>query len=155
MENSSRLFDDRAPMGESADRVSQLREEWRMTREALMELQLLGMPRVNLLLIGVSGVIQNVLELLVPDLQQPVTTWRRGERLVLPPTARHGTIILHGVDGLGRDDQHRLLEWLERAAGKTQVVCTSSAALLPRVRSGSFLDTLYYVLNTVCVDVTA
>ena len=31
----------------------------------------------------------------------------------------------------------------------------SSASLLPRVEAGVFTDTLYYRLNTVCVDVTA
>jgi hypothetical protein len=31
----------------------------------------------------------------------------------------------------------------------------TSASLLPRVQSGAFVDTLYYRLNTVCVDVTA
>jgi DNA-binding NtrC family response regulator len=34
------------------------------------------------------------------------------------------------------------------------VVSTSPAPLIPRVHSGLFIDTLYYRLNTVCVDVT-
>jgi transcriptional regulator of acetoin/glycerol metabolism len=47
-----------------------------------------------------------------------------------------------------------LLDWMEHADGRTQVVSTSSAALLPRVQCGAFIDTLYYRLTTVCVDVT-
>ena len=62
--------------------------------------------------------------------------------------------MLHDVGALTTDDQLRLLDWLERAEGRTQVVSTSSAPLLPRVHAGSFIDTLYYRLNTVCVDVT-
>jgi transcriptional regulator of acetoin/glycerol metabolism len=34
-------------------------------------------------------------------------------------------------------------------------VSTTPAPLLPRVESGKFIDTLYYRLNTVCVDATA
>ena len=46
-----------------------------------------------------------------------------------------------------------LLRWLERATGRTQVVSTTSTSLLPRVQDGTFVDTLYYRLNTVCLDV--
>ena len=52
------------------------------------------------------------------------------------------------------DDQLRLLDWLERAKGRTQVVSTSSGPVLPRVHSGDFIERLYYRHNTVCVDVT-
>jgi transcriptional regulator of acetoin/glycerol metabolism len=52
-------------------------------------------------------------------------------------------------------EQIRLLEWLALAAGRTQVISTSVAPLFPRVQAGSFIDTLYYRLNTVYVDVTA
>jgi DNA-binding NtrC family response regulator len=34
------------------------------------------------------------------------------------------------------------------------VVSTTSAPLLPRVEAGEFNATLFYRLNTVCVDVT-
>ena len=53
------------------------------------------------------------------------------------------------------DDQLRLVDWLERAKGRTQVVSTSSVPVLPRVHSGGFIERLYYRLNTVCVDVTS
>ena len=63
--------------------------------------------------------------------------------------------MLHDTGSLPADDQLRLLDWLERAEGRTQVVSTSSTPLLPLVHSGRFIDTLYYRLNTVCVDVTS
>jgi hypothetical protein len=62
--------------------------------------------------------------------------------------------VLRDVHGLTPADQLELLDWLELAEGRTQVVSTSSTPLLPRVHSGEFIDTLYYRLNTVCVDVT-
>jgi len=47
-----------------------------------------------------------------------------------------------------------LLDWLDRAAGRTQVVSMTPASLWPRVQAGEFMDRLYYRLNTVCMDVT-
>jgi sigma-54-interacting transcriptional regulator len=63
-------------------------------------------------------------------------------------------MILQDVDALTHADQRRLLDWLDQAAGRTQVVSTTPAPLLPRVQAGAFIDRLYYRLNTVCMDVT-
>ena len=130
------------------DSASQLREDCRLARAA----------RVNLLVIHGEGVIQDVLEWLMLDLQGPIATpvarWRTGEQLVLPTVSRARTMILQDVGALTRADQHRLLDWLDRAAGRTQVVSTTPASLWPRVQAGAFIDRLYYRLNTVCMDVT-
>ena len=138
----------------SRDRRLRLEEEWRMTRAALLELQRLGKPRVNLLFTGMDVVVKNVLQVLGPDLRQPITTWRRGEPLVLPPTSNTGTLILHNVGTLSREDQRRLLEWMDQAPGRTQIVSTAPAPLLAAIQDGEFIDTLYRRLSTVCVDVT-
>jgi transcriptional regulator of aromatic amino acid metabolism len=61
-------------------------------------------------------------------------------------------VILQDVGALTRADQHRLLDWLDDAAGRTQVVSTTPAPLWPRVQAGAFIDRLYYRLNTVCMD---
>jgi transcriptional regulator of acetoin/glycerol metabolism len=53
------------------------------------------------------------------------------------------------------EEQRRLLEWLQETAGRTRVVSTTSAPLLPLVEDGVFLDTLYYRLNTVYVELPA
>jgi transcriptional regulator of acetoin/glycerol metabolism len=125
-----------------------------MARAAHVDLLLMGMPRVNLLLIAADGVVRYVIESLLLDLQEPITRWKPGERLPLPAPSDGGTLVLHDVGSLTTDEQLRLLDWLERAAGRTQVVSTSSTPLLPRVDAGAFIDMLYYRLNTVCVDVT-
>lgn len=129
-----------------------LPDDWLLAREALMDLQLVRMPRVNLLLVGPDSVIQNVLEMLRPSLQTPIENWCPSQRLALPPFT--GTMVLRDVDALTLEDQRRLVGWLELCVGRTQVISTTSFPLLPRVEAGTFLDTLYYRLNTVCVDVT-
>jgi hypothetical protein len=134
---------------------SQLPDHWRLARAAHVDLLLMGMPRVNLLLIAPDGVVRFVLESLLLDLKEPIVRWRPGDRLVLPPAADTGTLVLQEAGALSAEDQLQLLDWLEQAEGRTQVVSTSTTALLPRVHAGGFIDTLYYRLNTVCVDVTS
>lgn len=119
------------------------------------DLLLMGMPPVNLLLTGGHGVIRNVLGALLKDFDGPIAAWYPGERLVLPQDPLAGPIILHEVGLMGYEDQLQLLEWLEQRVGRTQVVSTTSAPLMPQVEAGAFNDTLYYRLNTFSVDVNA
>ena len=119
------------------------------------ELRLVEQHRVNLLLMGQHDIVQPMVDALSARFHQPVGTWSPGERLVLPPAERTGTMVLNDVGALGLQDQIQLLEWLSTASGRTQVVSTTPSPLLPRVQSGKFIDTLYYRLNTVCVDTTS
>ena len=143
----------RAPLSRAYE--SRSREDCRRARAAYVSLQLLGMPRVNVLLIGIDGMVWNVLRTLLPDLREPITSWCPGERLVLPREERTGTLILHDVGAMAPRDQLQLLGWLQSTARRTQVVSMTSVPLLPRVRCGAFLDALFYRLNIVSVDVTA
>mgnify|MGYP003398537989 CR=1 FL=1 len=155
MENPAQVFGGTPQAGGPIPPSSTLPDHWRMARAAHVDLLLMGMPRVNLLLTAPDGVVRFVLESLLLDLQEPIERWRIGQKLALPATDDSGTLVLHEVGTLPTDDQLRLLDWLERAEGRTQVISTSTAALLPRVHAGGFIDTLYYRLNTVCVDVAS
>jgi hypothetical protein len=126
----------------------------RLAQAASEELLLMGMPRVNVLLAGRNDVVRPVLHALLGKVQKPIVSWCPGEPLALPPIERTGTLVLQEVGELGLREQIQLLEWSGRAMGNTQVISTTSAALLPRVGAGAFIDTLYYRLNTVYVDVT-
>jgi hypothetical protein len=112
------------------------------------ELPFLGSLGANLLLIGLSGASRDRFEASLA--QGPVKTWEPGQPLVLPSD---GTLFLHEVGSLTHDDQVRLLAWLERNSGRTRVICTASTSLFPQVEAGRFIDTLYYRLNTVSLDV--
>ena len=71
-----------------SDSVAQHREDWRVARSVHADLVLMGMPHVNLLLTGADGVISNVLDTLLPDLEEPIARWSAGERAVLPSLAQ-------------------------------------------------------------------
>jgi transcriptional regulator of acetoin/glycerol metabolism len=111
------------------------------------------MMTANLLLNGVNSANRERIEGSLVRPRRPITRWQPGEPLVLPSSASTGTLILHDVGLLPHDDQLRLLTWLEHSAGRTRVVCTTSASLYDHVEAGAFNETLYYRLNILLVDV--
>jgi len=131
-----------------------LADDSRLARGATEQLFFMGMPRVNVLLAGKDEVIRLVLQTLRAHVQQPVSSWSPSDPFTLPPRDRSGTLILHEVGALAIREQIRLLEWSARGMRGTQVISTTSEPLFPRVRAGAFIDTLYYRLNTVYIDVT-
>ncbi len=155
MENPSKVLDGVTHAAQPLIGGPPLLKDWHVAREAQVSLLLMGNPRVNLLLIGIDAGVWNVLETLLLNIDPPVTTWCPGDTLALPPPGLTGTLILHDVGTMTPEEQRHLLDWLDRAAGRTQVVCTTPTPLMPRVKSGAFMDKLYYRLNTICVDVTA
>jgi hypothetical protein len=155
MESSLQSFPNSKHPGGPVSRRSTLPDHWRMARAAHVDLLLMGLPRVNLLLIAPDGVVRYVLESLLLDLQEPVARWRPGDDFAPPAIDEGGTFVLHEAGTLAHDQQIRMLDWLERMDGRMQVVTTSSTPLLPRVQAGGFIEVLYYRLNTVCVDVVS
>jgi hypothetical protein len=151
MENPPKFAEGSARATRPVDRTKE-KSDTLQALAAREDLLRMGLPRVNLLFTGADGVIRNVLETLLGNLQQPIASWSPGQPLVLPPADRTGTIVLHDVGALGIQDQIRLLEWLGLSMGRTQVVSTSAFPLLPRVEAGTFIDNLYYRLNMVYMD---
>jgi Sigma-54 interaction domain len=153
MENRFRVTATSPRAAESRDRQT-YSEELRLAEAAQEELLLMGMPRVNVLIAGRAASVRPVIDTLLSNVQKPIACWFSGEPLVLPAVDRVGTLMLTDVGAMGLHDQIQLLEWLARAMGRAQVISTTETPLLPRVRAGSFIDTLYYRLNMVYLDVT-
>jgi hypothetical protein len=135
--------------------VARLREDWRTARSAHAELVRLGIPRTNVLVTGSDEVVENLLDMLLPDVREPVGRWRPGEQLLLPPPVLIGTMIFQDVGEMPYADQRELLSWLTTATGRTQVLSTTTESLLPAVERGDFIESLYYRLNIISVDATS
>ena len=131
------------------------RTYWPMARAANLDLHLIGRQRVNLLLTGTDELVDEALTRVRPNLRGPIEAWTPHAPLQLPPPTQSGTLILRDVEALSAIDPNRLLRWMDLAAGRTQVISTSSSSLLALVESGMFNDRLYYRLNVACVDLTA
>ena len=134
--------------------VLQIGEDSRLPREAVRDLQIVGIRRSNLLLEGPAGAIRAALGRLWPGPDEPMLVWSPGQPLELPPTGRVATLLLCDVSELTLHDQLRLLRWLDQAVGRIRVVSTSAVPVWPLVNAGRFNDVLYYRLNTVCVDLS-
>jgi len=153
MENRSNSFIHQAGGATGTSTVLQIREEWRLAREAHKDLQVAGMPRTNLLLVGSPGATRIVMEMLWLELREPILTWRPGQPLELPAPGRASTLVLHDINELTGDEQHRMLRWMDQTGTRIRVVSTTRTSLWPLVKTRAFNDALYYRLNTVCVDI--
>lgn len=124
----------------------------RLLKTAGDALPLVSMHRVNVLVSGTDEAVSPVIQALLGSVQPPISSWRPGDPLTLPQPGRHGTLLLYEVGSLLLQEQIRLLEWSAHAAGRIQIISTTSVPLLQRVHAGAFIDTLYYRLNTVYMD---
>jgi hypothetical protein len=137
-----------------SDRVSSpTPTDWQLSRAADVVRLLRGLPRVNLLLMGVDSEMWPPLKMRLMQLDEPIVIWSPGRRLALPESTRTGTLVLNDVEALTRDDQRQLLEWLEPAGRCVRVISTTSVPLFTRLESGGFSETLYYRLNTVMLEI--
>ena len=112
------------------------------------------MLRANLLVTGPDEALARFVDAVLPNVRQPVVRWA-GHGPLPPSVEECGTVIVENVGTLAPDDQRRLFDWLTVTHGKTQIVSTTADGLLSLVKTGIFLEELYYRLNTVYIDLTA
>lgn len=109
----------------------------------------------NVLLVGAEPTLTELVCSFWSTFDEPIMIRRSADPLQLPLGSEAiGTLIIHGVETLTDREQQDLRDWLVVRNGRTQVVSTASASLLPMVEAGAFNDSLYYRLNVVCIDLT-
>ena len=107
----------------------------------------------NLLIMGADDVVASFVASLWPYFLAPRVVRRRGEQLQLLPSSRPaGTILVHDVDTLTRQEQDTLHRWMRADNDRTRVVSTTTRSLLPVLETGAFNDDLYYHLNVLTLD---
>jgi sigma-54-interacting transcriptional regulator len=120
---------------------------------AAKDLKMAQATHTNVLVVGPNPIVKNVLGLVAPDARRDTAVQCQGGRLQLPQVSSRPTVlVVHDVDALTAAEQRTLLDWLEAASTRTQVVSTASVPLLPLVQTHAFNDTLYYRLNTIYID---
>jgi Sigma-54 interaction domain len=113
----------------------------------LVEWDLILQTGSNALLQGPPPALTKALSALEPHLPAPHCT-ALGPRWS-QPSAEIGTLFLEHVDECSIEQQHLLLDWLDRAAQSVQVITTTERPLFDLVERGAFLSSLYYRLNTI------
>lgn len=122
-----------------------------LAQERLAELQQLTRAfRANVLIVGPLAASQHdeIVQLVTRQTGFDVLYAQRASTLVLP-THSEVIVVLDDVCALSPDDQDRLLEFISRYDGL--VVSFALRSPYAMVCAGTFIERLYYHLNTVCV----
>jgi Sigma-54 interaction domain len=117
------------------------------------EWRLLSEQSCNVLIEGTVGATDAALHLLQPHIQQPIVWQRPTATLELPPDETR-TLILADAAALSRDEQQRLLAWMDDMGSRTRIISTSPHSLFALVDAGCFDASLYYRLNVLLLRVT-
>lgn len=138
------LVPDRSTYG-AGFRVHPPADDWSVLRAA----------HPNILVSGPRDATDAFILAVTPYLRAPVRCGLAGDALLNLPAAG-GTLILRDVDALDREQQQRLLRWLDESHnGHTQVISITATPLYLLVQAGTFLDRLYYWLNVIHFDVSS
>jgi hypothetical protein len=115
--------------------------------------QLLQMARAHILLIGPVDALEESLEAVLQHATPPVVEWVPDMPHPSPDGAK--TLVIRNVERLSPAQQDALSTTLIGLAPHVcQVITTSAVPLYALVASGAFLDTLYYRLNMLLLDIT-
>lgn len=113
--------------------------------------RLLVTARPNVLLEGAHETTEIVVGEAMECLPAPHATWCGA-----PPRGdRPATLVVRSISALDRDQQRLLCDWLDAPGNRVQVISTTNEPLYPMVGRGVFLESLYYRLNVMRLDVAA
>src|SRR6266853_202266 len=121
--------------------VSFSNNEWGMLRSV----------RPNILIIGADEALASTVSALVAELPGPVSYLGPNDA----PPVRHEVemLVLPDVAVLSTDRQHEWMTWMSDLDGRRpQIVATSRVPVYPLVQTQIFLETLYYRLNTILLE---
>jgi hypothetical protein len=113
---------------------------------------LLRHVRPNVLLIGPDATMDSAIASVAGRSPQCLPDWSRALALA-PPDVAPDTIVVRNVAALDLREQHRLHRWLDERVGHVRVIATAAAHMYPLVERAEFLESLYYRLNVVCVEI--
>ena len=115
------------------------------------ELSIARRARTNTLLIGPARAIDAAINVLIADRREDVSFWTPVQPIRMPGRT---IVVIRDVGVLARNLQAAWLAALERSTRKAplQVIATNSFSVFSLVERGLFLNTLYYRLNCMLVD---
>jgi hypothetical protein len=111
--------------------------------------RLLVTARPNVLLEGAHETTDVIVGAAMGWLPEPHATWCGAP----PHGDRPATLVVRSISALDHDQQHSLCDWLDAPGDRVQVISTTSEPLYPMVGRGVFLESLYYRLNVMRLDV--
>jgi len=116
------------------------------------EWRLLSQQPYNVLIEGPVTATDAVLRLLKPYIRGPMV-WQRPPAALDLPWGEAGALILTDAAALSREEQRRLLDWMNDTGSRTQIITTAANPLFAFVAAGLFDASLYYRLNVLLLRV--
>lgn len=110
--------------------------------------------RPNVLLIGPDAHMDSAITSVAGRAPAFIPDWSAAVAQA-PAEMAPDTIVVRNVAALDDGEQHRLHQWLEERIGTVRVIATAAAPMYPMVERAEFLESLYYRLNVVCVEIQA
>jgi DNA-binding NtrC family response regulator len=65
-----------------------------------------------------------------------------------------GTVVLENADEYRMKEQRAVQDWLAYTGAGIQLITTTGKSLFELVEQGRFIDSLFYLLNTVYLDLS-
>ena len=134
------MLQTQAPSDSFSSPASSSVDEWSVIRRT----------NLHVLLVGPAASVNPALARLRPHLRGPVSYWRPAVATE-PPWTTRGALVIWDVDTLDREQQERLLAWMEGRGANVQMVSIAERPVFPLVWRKVFLEALYYRLNTLYV----
>lgn len=111
------------------------------------------MGSANTLIQGAKSDLDECVSALTPFCPPPVVTLEDPVVNTLA-TIKEGSVILERVARYSLEDQRAILSWLDGDGSGVRLIATTSERLFDLVQGGQFIDTLYYRLNVIFIDLT-
>lgn len=115
---------------------------------------LVQQSRPNVLLIGPDADMDSAITSVAGRAPGCIPDWSVAVAQT-PPDLTPDTIVVRNVAGLDGGEQRRLHRWLDERVGSVRVIATAATPMYPMVERAEFLESLYYRLNVVCVELEA
>jgi hypothetical protein len=119
--------------------------------EVMDEWSVFDTKHPHTLIIGPEADVKTRIADCLPRLRPPIVQWRT--RAAVKQPLATGTLMIWDIAALDRAQQEQLISWMD-SHPEVQVISIAEHSLFPLVISGTFLDSLYYRLNVLCLSVS-
>jgi hypothetical protein len=112
------------------------------------------MTRANTLVQGTKSDLDACVLALTPFCPTPVVTPEDPIGTALAAIDK-GSVILENVSRFTLEEQREILSWLDLQGCGVRLIATTTERLYDLVEGGRFVDTLYYRLNVIFIDLAS
>jgi hypothetical protein len=108
----------------------------------------------NVLICGEPMFIDSFLELLAGHCASPIRRISHSGALGVLSAIEDGTVVLENADQYKESEQQAVLDWLANTGPAIQLITTTGKPLFELVEQGQFLDSLFYRINTMYLELS-